>query len=92
MTNDIDKESEFTDIELDLEDMTPEVITQLISSFIHRTFSPASVSKYSELMEKPDVSLEEAVTSAVFNEAVIGVLVDALNNSELKSLIPPFNL
>lgn len=86
-----DVDSEFTDIELDTETFTSETVTQVIASYIRRSFSPASSSKFDALLAD-GMDFEDAVSSTVFNEAIIDIIERDATRTLSDSPIPPFGL
>lgn len=63
----------------------------LLRAYIVRNMSPASLSRFDELVHGSlTVSLEEAVAAAVFNDAVVQAIEDEV--SRIRAPIPPFNI
>jgi hypothetical protein len=97
MENEIDSQADaFVDVQLNLDTIDSETMYLVMRHYIERNMSPASLSKFDDMLaaatEEESVSLEEAVAVAVFNDAVIQVIESQLAADSGVKPIPPFNI
>jgi hypothetical protein len=82
---------EFAEISLNLDDWDDATLHTVFRKYIETNMSPASLSKFDSVLgAREDVTLDEAVATAMFNEIVLLALVADIERR--RDPITPFDI